>query len=108
MLKTISAALIAASVIAAPALAAETGKTAGQMPVTKAAQTQAKAPNTAVKPDIKSNAKVHAKKQVKNHAKKQGKPKALNANASMNHKERHKSARSYHHRKMASAKSKSS
>ena len=105
MLKTISAALLAASLIAAPALAAETGKTAGQTPVTKTGQTQAKASNTAVKPDIKSNTRVHAKNYTKKHTR----AKAMNANARMNHKGHHKSARSYHHhRKMASAKRKSS
>lgn len=61
MLKTISAALLAASVIAAPALAAGYGKTT-QAPVSKTAQ-------------VEPNGKVNAKAQVK--------PSALNANAKM-------------------------
>ena len=51
MLKTISAALLAASVIAAPAFAAETNKTTTTAPVIKADQGQTKAANTAVKPE---------------------------------------------------------
>jgi hypothetical protein len=61
MLKTISAALLAVSVLAAPALAASSGKMT-QAPVIKAEQV----------------------KQVK-----QAKPNALNANASMDHHVRH-------------------
>jgi hypothetical protein len=44
MLKTISAALLAVSVLAAPALAASTGKTT-QAPVTKSAQVKSSALN---------------------------------------------------------------
>lgn len=65
MLKTISAALLAMSVIAAPALAAETGKAATPAPATKAA------PETKTAPVIKSE---------------QQPSKALNANAKMGHK----------------------
>src|SRR5262249_30442846 len=78
MLKTISAAFLAASVIAAPAIAAEAGKSttqapksATQAPVIKADQTQTKASTTAVKPDVKAETKSDAK------------PKAMNANAAV-------------------------
>ena len=47
MLKTISAALLAASVIAAPAFAAETAKTTTTTPVIKADQSQTKVSTTA-------------------------------------------------------------
>src|SRR3954469_18747537 len=59
MLKTISAALLAASVIAAPAFAAETGKTTTTTPVIKADQAQTKVSTTAAKPDagLKADAK---------------------------------------------------
>jgi len=63
MLKTISAALLAVSVLAAPALAAGSSKTT-QAPATKAAQVK---PNKAA----------------------QVKPSALNANAKMGHHVRH-------------------
>ena len=65
MLKTISAALVAVSVLAAPALAGTAGKTA-QAPVNKT--TQAPANKAAQAPAIKAE---------------QGKAKALNANAKM-------------------------
>lgn len=71
MLKTISAALLAVSVLAAPALAAGQNKTA-QAPVVKAEQV----------------------KQVKQA--KQVKPNALNANASMGHHVRHVRHHRYH------------
>ena len=102
MLKTISAALLAASVIAAPAFAAgagktDTSKTATQTPVIKADQTQTKVSTTAVKPDVKSNAKVDTKADTK----------AMNANASISPDEHHKSVRSHrHHGKLVSAKKK--
>ena len=73
MLTTISAALVAASVLAAPALAGTPGKTA-QAPVSKTAQapvsktTQAPSNKAAQAPVIKAE---------------QGKTKALNANAKM-------------------------
>ena len=90
MLKTISAALLAASVIAAPALAAQTSKTTQPSKTTgqamKADQTQTKASTTAVKPGIKSNTKAKART---NRAHAQAKP--LNANASLTR--RHNSAR---------------
>ncbi len=70
MLKTISAALLAVSVLAAPVMAASSDKTA-QAPATKSAQ---------VKPSV-LNAK-------------QAKPNALNANAKMGRHHRHPS----HHR----------
>ena len=59
MLKTISAALLAASVIAAPAFAAEAGKTTTTTPVIKADQAQTKVSTTAAKPDagLKADAK---------------------------------------------------
>lgn len=81
MLKTISAALLAASVIAAPALAAEAAKeTAKTAPVIKAEQTQTKASTAAVKTDSK----------------------AMNANASIAKDEHAKSTRSHrHHQKLA-------
>ena len=67
MLKTISAALVAVSVLAAPALAGTPGKTA-QAPVNKTAQ--APVNNTTQAPVIKA----------------EGKSKALNANATMGRK----------------------
>lgn len=93
MLKTISAALLAASVMAAPAFAVEAvktdaGRAATQTPVIKADQTEAKAPNRAVKADTRT--------------------KTMNANASISPDEHHNSVRSpRHHGKMISAKKKS-
>jgi hypothetical protein len=72
MLKTISAALLAVSVIAAPALAASTGKTAA-----------APAAKSTTAPVIKAD---------------QGKSKALKANAQMSHKH----VRHYRHHKQMS------
>src|ERR1700758_5175299 len=93
MLKTISAALLAASVIAAPAFAAEAGKTTTTAPVIKADQTQTKASNTATKPaDVKADAKADTK------------AKAMNANAAITPDE-HKVVRTHrHHHKHVSAK----
>ncbi|MHC4054316.1 His-rich protein BRANT [Bradyrhizobium sp. 25ACV] len=115
MLKTISAALLAASVIAAPAFAAEAGKTT-TAPVIKADQSQTKASTTAAKPDtgIKADAKVEAKTDaktgdvkpadVKADAKVDTKSKALNANAAVTSDE-HKTVRTHrHHHKHLSAK----
>ena len=111
MLKTISAALLAASVIAAPAFAAEAGKTTTTAPVIKADQTQTKVSNTAAKPDagvkadaktsaVKSDAKVGAKADVKADSK----AKAMNANAAITPDE-HKTVRTHrHHHKHLSAK----
>jgi hypothetical protein len=81
MLKTISAALLAISVIAAPALAAETGKVATPAPVT----TTAPATKTAIKtaPVIKSE---------------QLPAKVLNANAKMG-RHHHKHFRHHRHHK---------
>jgi len=64
MLKTISAALLAASVIAAPALAAEAGKTTTTAPVIKAdtkVDTKSKAmnANAAVTPDEHKTVRTH-------------------------------------------------
>jgi hypothetical protein len=70
MLKTISAALVAVSVLAAPALAAAPGKTA-QAPVNKTAQ--APVNKTTQAPAIKA----------------EGKSKALNANATMGRHHKH-------------------
>lgn len=120
MLKTISAALLAASVIAAPAFAAEAGKTTTTTaPVIKADQTQSKMSTTAAKPDagvktdgktadIKSGAKVDAKPDVKADAKVDPKidpkTKAMNANAAITPDE-HKTVRTHrHHHKHLSAK----
>jgi hypothetical protein len=86
MLKTISAAFLAASVIAAPAFAMDAGKTA-TAPVIKADQTQTK--TTAAKPvaGVKADAK----------------SKAMNANAAVTPDE-HKTVRSHrhHHKHLAS------
>lgn len=92
MLKTISAALLAASVIAAPAFAAEAGKTTTTTPVIKADQTQTKVSNTAAKPDAKTaDVKVDTKS------------KAMNANAAITPDE-HKTVRAHrHHHKHLSA-----
>lgn len=87
MLKTISAALLAASVIAAPAFAAESGKTATTAPVIKADQSQTKA--TAAKPDVKAtDAKAAADVKVDT------KSKAMNANAAVTPDE-HKTVRTH-------------
>jgi hypothetical protein len=78
MLKTISAALLAISVIAAPALAAETGKVATPAPVTKIAPA-----TTKTAPVIKSE---------------QLPAKVLNANAKMG-RHHHKHFRHHRHHK---------
>ncbi|MCP3445194.1 His-rich protein BRANT [Bradyrhizobium sp. CCGUVB14] len=119
MLKTISAALLAASVIAAPAFAAEAGKTTTAAPVIKADQTQSKVSTTAAKPDagVKADAKTGAKTDgksadvkstakpdVKADAKVDTKTKAMNANAAITPDE-HKTVRTHrHHHKHLSAK----
>jgi len=95
MLKTISAALLAASVIAAPAFATETAKTTATAPVIKADQTQTKA--------LKSDAGAKAA-DVKAGAKVDTKSKAMNANAAVTPAE-HKATRTHrHHHKQVSAK----
>ncbi|MGY4480330.1 His-rich protein BRANT [Bradyrhizobium sp. USDA 3364] len=71
MLKTISAALLAVSVIAAPALAAETGKATTSAPATTTAPATKAAPETKAAPVIKSE---------------QLPSKVRNANAKMHHK----------------------
>ena len=92
MLKTISAALLAASVIAAPALAADSGKTVQapaakttQVPAAKTSDTKTSDSKTA---DIKSA---------------QTKPSAMNAKAEMSH---HAKSHRHHrsHKKMSSLK----
>jgi hypothetical protein len=99
MLKTISAALLAASVIAAPAFAAETGKTTTTAPVIKADQSQTKASNTAAKPDAGLKADTKAA-----DVKSDSKAKAMNANAAVTPDE-HKTVRTHrHHHKHVSAK----
>jgi hypothetical protein len=108
MLKTISAALLAASVIAAPAFAAETGKTTTTTPVIKADQAQTKVSTTAAKPDagLKADAKTSDVKasDVKADAKVDTKSKAMNANAAVTPDE-HKTVRKHrHHHKHLSAK----
>jgi hypothetical protein len=105
MLKTISAALLAASVIAAPAFAAGTTTTT---PVIKADQSQTKVSTTAAKPDagLKANAKASDVKasDVKADAKVDTKSKAMNANAAVTPDE-HKTVRKHrHHHKHLSAK----
>ncbi|OKO69817.1 hypothetical protein [Bradyrhizobium sp. AS23.2] len=102
MLKTFSAALLAASVIAAPAFAAEAGKTTTTAPVIKADQSQTKVSNTAAKPDagVKADAKAA---DVKADAKVDTK-KAMNAHAAVTPDE-HKTVRTHrHHHKHLSAK----
>jgi len=101
MLKTISAALLAASVIAAPAFAAEAGKTTTTAPVIKADQSQTKVSNTAVKPSVKADTKAA---DVKADTKLDSKAKAMNANAAVTPAE-HKTVRTHrHHHKQVSAK----
>lgn len=102
MLKTISAALLAASVIAAPAIAAEVGKTTTTTaPAIKADQTQSKVSTTAPKTDVKTNAKTA---DIKSGAKVDTKSKAMNANAAITPDE-HKSVRTHrHHHKHLSVK----
>jgi hypothetical protein len=103
MLKTISAALLAASVIAAPAFAAETAKTTTTTPVIKADQSQTKVSTTAAKPDagLKADAKVS---DIKAGAKVDTKSKAMNANAAVT-PDQHKTVRTHrHHHKHLSAK----
>ena len=108
MLKTISAALLAASVIAAPAFAAETAKTTTTTPVIKADQSRTKVSTTAAKPDagLKADAKTSDVKtlDVKTDAKVDAKSKAMNANAAVTPDE-HKTVRTHrHHHKHLSAK----
>ncbi|WP_375313993.1 hypothetical protein WHZ77_12835 [Bradyrhizobium sp. A5] len=117
MLKTISAALLAASVIAAPAFAAEVGKTTTTAPVIKADQSQTKASTIAAKPDVavKADAKAtdakatdvkstdaKAAADVKADAKVD--TKAMNANAAVT-PDQHKTVRTHrHHHKQVLAK----
>jgi hypothetical protein len=103
MLKTISAALLAASVIAAPSFATEAGKTTTTTPVIKADQSQTKVSTTAAKPDagLKADAKVS---DIKAGAKVDTKSKAMNANAAVT-PDAHKTVRTHrHHHKHLSAK----
>ncbi|MCA1433834.1 hypothetical protein I6F33_12710 [Bradyrhizobium sp. BRP20] len=112
MLKTISAALLATSVIAAPAFAAEAGKTTTAAPVIKADQSQTKAATTAAKPEagVKADAKTDVKttdakaSDVKTDAKVDGKSKAMDANAAVT-TDQHKSVSKHrHHDKQVTAK----
>jgi hypothetical protein len=103
MLKTISAALLAASVIAAPAFAKDAAKTTTTAPVIKADQTQSKVSTTAARPDagVKADAKTA---DIKSPAKVDTKTKAMNANAAVTPDE-HKTVRTHrHHHKHLSAK----
>lgn len=103
MLKTISAALLAASVIAAPAFATDAAKTTTTAPVIKADQTKSKVSTTAAKPGagVKADAKTA---DVKSGAKVDTKTKAMDANAAITPDE-HKAVRTHrHHHKHLSAK----
>jgi hypothetical protein len=92
MLKTISAALLAVSVLAAPAMAAGSAKTT-EAPAVKAAKTSQapviKAAKTTQAPVIKAE-------QVKPKAA-QVKPSVLNANARMGHHKHFRHHRSHKH-----------
>jgi len=95
MLKTISAALLAVSVLAAPALAAQSGKTTANAPVIKTTKaTQVKS----TRAKITQGAPQATTTQVK--------PAALNANAKMgkHHHRKHLSSHHRHHGKMAAMK----
>jgi len=101
MLKTISAALLAASVLAAPVLAAESTKTTANAPVIKTTQAKTALNKTAVKT---SDAKTIHGKTVQSTTT-QAKPAALNANAKMvKHHRKHLSYHHRHHGKMAALK----
>lgn len=91
MLKTISAALLAASVIAAPAFATDASKTTTTAPAIKADQGQTKAATTAVKPE--AGAKADAKAA---DVKADSKSNAMNANAAATSDE-HKTAGKHRH-----------
>ena len=102
MLKTISAALLAASVIAAPAFATDATKTTTTAPVIKADQASSKVSTTAAKPDagIKADAKTA---DIKSGSKVDTKTKAMNANAAIT-PDQHKTVRTHrHHHKHLSA-----
>lgn len=103
MLKTISAALLAASVIAAPAFAAEAGKTSTTAPVIKADQSQTKVSTTAAKPEAGVKADTKAA-NVKADAKVDTKSKAMNANAAVTPDEHNVVRTHRHHNKHLSAK----
>ncbi|OKO83848.1 hypothetical protein AC629_22225 [Bradyrhizobium sp. NAS80.1] len=99
MLKTFSAALLAASVIAAPAFATEAGKTNTTAPVIKADQSQSKVSNSAAKPDAGVKADTKAA-----DVKADTKSKTMNAHAAVTPDE-HKTVRTHrHHHKHLSAK----
>ncbi|RXH05041.1 hypothetical protein EAS56_36240 [Bradyrhizobium guangzhouense] len=100
MLKTISAALLAASVIAAPAFAKDAAKSTPTAPVIKADQIQSKVSTAAAKPEAKPEAKTA---DVKSTAKVDTKTKAMNANAAIT-PDQHKTVRTHrHHHKHLSA-----
>ncbi|MEY9361777.1 type IV secretory pathway TrbL component [Bradyrhizobium yuanmingense] len=112
MLKTIAAALLATSVIAAPAFAAEAGKTTTAAPVIKADQSQTKPATTAAKPEagVKADAKTDVKttdakaSDVKTDAKVDGKSKAMDANAAVTTDEHKSVSKHRHHDKQVTAK----
>jgi len=83
MLKTISAALLAASVIAAPAFAETAKHTTTTAPVIKANPSQTK---------VKADARVDTR------------TKAMNANAAIAPGQHHKATRSHRHHKVVSSK----
>ncbi len=83
MLKTISAAVLAVSMVAAPALAADTGKSTQTQPITKTVQAPPK--NTQAPAGKTAQAPGNGAASVK------GSP--MNANARMHHKHH----RRYHH-----------
>ena len=87
MLKTISAALVAVSVLAAPALAGTAGKTTAQAPANKT--TQIPADKAAQAPAVKTE---------------QGKAKALNANAKIDRHHKQMSAHKVKGKSHAAAK----
>ena len=99
MFKTISAALLAVSVLAAPALAATSGKT-DEAPLTKQSQVKSSAKST-TKAGVTTGAKMGAKTGVKTSAKTAVKPSVLNANAKMggHHVTHHKHYRHLSHHK---------
>jgi len=120
MLKTISAALLAATMIAAPALAASTNNTT-QAPATKTTTDKAAIAKTSAKTGVKTGVKTSAKAATKATAKsklnatantttgqaaavKPAKPSVLNANAKM-HSKHYRHHR--HHKPVSATKSNS-
>jgi redox-regulated HSP33 family molecular chaperone len=89
MLKKISAALIVASMLAAPAMAAESGKTAGKTAI----KTETAAP--VIKPVAATDSKLQVKPVVAVDSKLQVKPAVRNANARMG-RHHHRHVRPHH------------